>query len=125
MIETARPSPNCAYSQRTPLTAACHTPRRARSGSQDAEVLLRPRPNAARLTGMDYRDIITIEPGKRGGRPCIRHMRIAVADVLGWLAAGMSHQQILTDFPELVEDDIRACLAYAADRERRLLTTSK
>jgi uncharacterized protein (DUF433 family) len=52
-------------------------------------------------------------------------MRIAVADVLGWLAAGQSHQQILTDFPELVEDDIRACLAYAADRERRLLTTSR
>ena len=74
---------------------------------------------------MDCQDIITIEPGKRGGRPCIRHMRIAVADVLGWLAAGLSHQQILTDFPELVEDDIRACLAYAADRERRLLTTSR
>ena len=74
------------------------------------------------LTNMDYQDIITIEPGKRGGRPCIRHMRIAVADVLGWLAAGQSHQQIVADFPELTEVDIRACLAYAADRERRLLT---
>jgi uncharacterized protein (DUF433 family) len=73
---------------------------------------------------MDYRDIITIEPGKRGGRPCVRHMRITVADVLGWLAAGLSHQQIVADFPELTEEDIRACLAYAADRERRLLTTS-
>lgn len=63
-----------------------------------------------------------IEPGKRGGRPCIRHMRIAVADVLGWLAAGQTHTEILDDFPELTEDDIRACLAYAADRERRLVT---
>src|SRR2546421_11601449 len=71
---------------------------------------------------MDYQHIITIEPGKRGGRPCIRHMRIAVADVLGWLAAGQTHEQILDDFPELTEDDIRACLAYAADRERRLVT---
>ena len=51
-------------------------------------------------------------------------MRIAVADVLGWLAAGMSHQQILSDYPELTEEDIRACLAYAADRERRLVTTT-
>ena len=71
---------------------------------------------------MRYQDIITIEPGKRGGRPCIRGMRIAVADVLGWLAAGMSHQEILSEFPELTEEDIRACLAYAADRERRVLT---
>ncbi len=71
---------------------------------------------------MDYQRIITIQPGKRGGRPCIRHMRITVADVLGWLAAGMSHEQILADFPELTEDDIRACLAYAAERERRLFT---
>ena len=60
---------------------------------------------------MDYHGIITIEAGKRGGRPCIRNMRIAVADVLGWLAAGMSHQEIIADFPELTEDDIRACLA--------------
>ena len=74
---------------------------------------------------MNYRDVISIEPGKRGGRPCIRGMRIAVGDVLGWLAAGMSHQQIVSDYPELTEDDIRACLAYAADRERRLLTTAK
>ena len=69
---------------------------------------------------MDYHDIITIEPGKRGGRPCVRGSRIAVADVLGWLAAGMSHDEIRADYPELSEDDIRACLAYAADRERRL-----
>jgi uncharacterized protein (DUF433 family) len=73
---------------------------------------------------VDYQNIISIEPGKRGGHPCIRHMRIAVADVLGWLAAGRSHQQILDDFPELTEQDILACLAYAADRERRLITAS-
>jgi len=73
---------------------------------------------------MNYQSIITIEPGKRGGRPCIRRMRIAVGDVLGWLAAGMSHQQILSDYPELTEEDILACLAYAADRERRVLTAA-
>ena len=70
---------------------------------------------------MDYRDFITIEPGKRGGRPCVRGMRITVADVLGWLAAGMSHADIMADYPDLTEDDIRACLAYAADRERRVI----
>jgi uncharacterized protein (DUF433 family) len=74
---------------------------------------------------MDYKNVITIEPGKRGGRPCVRGMRVAVSDVLGWLAAGMSHEQILSDYPELTEDDIRACLAYAADRERRVLTAAK
>lgn len=73
---------------------------------------------------MNYQDIITIEPGKRGGRPCIRGMRIAVTDVLGWLAAGMTHEEILSDYPELKEEDIRACLAYAADRERRLVTAT-
>jgi uncharacterized protein (DUF433 family) len=74
---------------------------------------------------MNYQGIITIEEGKRGGRPCIRGMRITVSDVLGWLAAGMSHEQIFADYPELTEDDIRACLAYAADRERRLTTAAK
>jgi uncharacterized protein (DUF433 family) len=73
---------------------------------------------------MNYHCVITIEPGKRGGRPCIRGLRIAVADVLGWLAAGMSHEQILADYPELTEEDIRACLAYAADRERRVVTAT-
>lgn len=72
---------------------------------------------------MNYQDIITIEPGRRGGRPTIRGMRIAVGDVLSWLAAGMTYQEILSDYPELNEADIRACLAYAADRERRLVTT--
>ncbi len=65
---------------------------------------------------MDYRDIITIEPDKRGGRPCIRGMRITVYDILGWLAAGMSNDQIIRDFPELTLEDIRAALAFAADR---------
>jgi uncharacterized protein (DUF433 family) len=69
--------------------------------------------------------MISIEPGKRGGRPVIRGTRIAVADVLGWLAAGMTHEQIIADYPEVTEDRIRACLAYAADRERRLTTAAK
>lgn len=74
---------------------------------------------------MNYQEIITIEAGHRGGRPCVRGTRIAVSDVLGWLAAGMSHDEIRADYPELTEDDIRACLAYAADRERRVLTAAK
>ena len=78
-----------------------------------------------RTAKLTYQDIITIEPGKRGGRPTLRGMRIAVADVLGWLAAGMTHEQIVADYPELTEDHIRACLAYAADRERRLVTAAK
>jgi uncharacterized protein (DUF433 family) len=73
---------------------------------------------------MDYQKIITMEPGKRGGRPCIRTMRISVADVLGWLAAGMTHAEIIDAFPELTQEDIRACLEYAADRERRLVTVT-
>ncbi|HTT39850.1 MAG TPA: DUF433 domain-containing protein [Burkholderiales bacterium] len=73
---------------------------------------------------MDYRDIITIEPGKRGGKPCIRGMRITVYDVLGWLAAGMTLEEILADYPELTAEDIRACLSYAADRERSGLIVS-
>ena len=73
---------------------------------------------------MNYQNIITIEPSKRGGRPCIRGMRIAVGDVLGWLAAGMTHEEIISDYPELTEEDIRACLAYAADRECRLVTAT-
>jgi uncharacterized protein (DUF433 family) len=67
---------------------------------------------------MDYRDRITLELDKRGGKPCIRGLRITVQDVLGWLAAGQSEQTIIEDFPELVVDDIRACLAFAADNGR-------
>lgn len=69
---------------------------------------------------IDYRDYITIEPGKRGGKPCIRSMRITVYDVLDWLASGLSEAEILADYPELTQHDIRACLAFAANRERRL-----
>lgn len=68
---------------------------------------------------MDYSKIITIEPGKRSGKPCIRGLRITVYDVLEYLASGMTHEEILTDFPYLTEEDIRACLAFAADRERK------
>ena len=70
---------------------------------------------------MSYRDIITIEPGKRGGKPCIRGMRITVYDVLEYLAAGMKTEEILADFPYLTETDIRACLSYAADREKSIV----
>jgi uncharacterized protein (DUF433 family) len=70
---------------------------------------------------MDYRALITIEPGKRGGKPCIRGLRITVYDVLEYLASGMSEDEILSDLPDLTREDIRACLAFAADRERRLL----
>lgn len=69
---------------------------------------------------MDYRPYITIDPTKRSGKPCIRNLRITVYDVLDNLAAGMTQEQILLDFPYLTPDDIRACLAFAADRERKL-----
>ena len=67
---------------------------------------------------MDYRDRITVGPGKRSGKPCVRGLRIAVHDVLGYLASGMSMEELLHDFPDLEKEDIFACLAYAADRER-------
>ena len=70
---------------------------------------------------MKYKDIITIEPGKRGSKPCIRGMRITVYDILEYLASGMTVQEILSDFPYLTEEDIRACLSYAADREKSLM----
>ncbi len=69
---------------------------------------------------MDYHSIITLEPGKRGGKPCIRGLRITVYDVLSWLASGMTTDEILTDFPELTAGDIVACLSFAADREHKL-----
>lgn len=72
----------------------------------------------------DWRTLITIEPDKRGGRPCIRGMRITVFDVLSYLAAGMTEAEILDDFPYLTAEDIRACLAYAAERERQMLVVS-
>ena len=78
------------------------------------------------ITMKPYKQIITLEPGKRGGKPCIRGMRITVYDVLSYLASGMSQQQIINDFPELTQKDINACLMYAADSERhtRLLQSA-
>ena len=72
---------------------------------------------------MNYKDIITIEPGKRGGKPCIRGMRITVYDVLEYLASGMSYDEILADFPYLTRADIFACLSYAANREHNMLVS--
>ena len=69
---------------------------------------------------MSYQGIITIEPGKRGGAPCIRGLRITVFDVLGWLASGMSVQDILIDFPEITKEDILACLEFASEREKKI-----
>jgi uncharacterized protein (DUF433 family) len=69
---------------------------------------------------MGYSNIITLEPGKRGGKPCVRGLRITVYDVLEYLASGMTHADILRELPFLTEEDILACLAYAADRERKL-----
>ena len=69
---------------------------------------------------MDYRSIITLESRKRGGKPCIRNLRIAVEDVLGWPASGMTMEEVIADYPELTRQDVLACLAYAADRERRV-----
>ena len=73
---------------------------------------------------MDYTDRITIDPAKRGGKPCIRGLRITVYDILEYLASGMSEDEILADFPDLERDDIRASLAFAADREKKLSTAS-
>jgi len=70
---------------------------------------------------MDYRDLITLEAGKRSGKPCIRGMRITVYDVLSYLASGMTYQEVLEDFPYLTQEDIFACLSYAADREQQTL----
>jgi len=67
---------------------------------------------------MDYKSIITFEPGKRSGKPCIRGMRITVYDVLSYLAAGSSAEQVLEEFPYLTKEDVLACLSFAADREK-------
>lgn len=66
----------------------------------------------------NYRDLITIDPNRRSGKPCVRDLRITVADVLGYLASGMSTEEVIADFPELTKDDVLACLAYVADGER-------
>lgn len=83
-----------------------------------------PEDKQVMLPSMDYRSLITIEPGKRGGKPCIRGLRITVTDVLEYLASGMTTEEIIVDFPDLTVDDVRACLAFAADRERKLWTVS-
>jgi uncharacterized protein (DUF433 family) len=70
---------------------------------------------------VSYKNIVTLEPGKRAGQPCIRGMRITVYDVLSYLASGMTTPEILIDFPYLTEEDVLACLSYAADRERQML----
>ena len=74
------------------------------------------------LDHMDWKNRITIDPEKRGGKPCIRGLRMTVYDVLEYLASGMSEEEILKDFPDLTREDIRACLAFAADRERKLVS---
>ncbi len=73
---------------------------------------------------IDYRQHITMEAGKRGGKPCIRKLRITVYDILGWLASGMTPAEIIADFPDLNLDDIKAALAFAADREHHLIAGS-
>lgn len=70
---------------------------------------------------MNYKDYITIEPNKRGGKPCVRGLRITVYEVLEYLASDMTEEEILSDFPDLTKDDLKACIAFAADRERRLM----
>lgn len=74
-----------------------------------------------RIDLMDYREYITIEPNKRGGKPCIRGLRITVYEVLEYLASEMTEEEILADFPDLTKDDLKAAIAFAADRERRLM----
>ncbi len=74
---------------------------------------------------MQYQNIITIEPGKRSGKPCIRGMRITVYDVLSYLASGMTYEELLDDFPYLTKEDIIACLSYAAEREKQTLVVQK
>lgn len=82
--------------------------------------ILTPLPARRSVRAMDYRDRITIDPAVRFGKPIVRGTRITVGDVLSYLAGGMSEDEIIADFPQLARDDIRACLAFAADRERRL-----
>lgn len=84
--------------------------------------LLTTKNGPCKLNPMSYRERITMEPGKRGGKPCIRGFRITVYDVLEYLASGMTEQEILADFPDLEPEDIKACLAFAADRERKFVS---
>lgn len=72
---------------------------------------------------MNYQDYITIDPNKRGGKPCVRGLRITVYEVLEYLASDMTEEQILDDFPDLTKEDLKACIAFAADSERRLMSS--
>jgi len=92
----------------------------AKSGALAPEGLLYSAPAFAYRTNVDYSQIITMEPGKRSSKPCVHGTRITVVDVLEYLASGMTHAEILADFPQLTEADILACLAFAADRESEL-----
>src|SRR6516162_1567149 len=92
------------------------------SGSTGPSGSLSPSDRSPIFTPMNYQDRIVIEPEIRFGKPCIRGTRITVGDVLSYLASGMSEQQILADFPQLTSDDVRACLAFAAERERRVVS---
>ena len=84
-----------------------------------------PEPYPLEWPEMSYEGIITVEPGKRGGQPCIRGMRITVYDVLSYLASGMTEDEVLADFPYLTREDILACLSYAAEREHRMLVANE
>jgi len=81
--------------------------------------------NKIKGSKLEYRNIITISPEKRSGKPCIRNLRITVYDILEYLASGMTIEQILSDFPELTKEDIFACLSFAADRERRSINLNR
>ncbi len=81
-----------------------------------------PNPAEPKLGAMDYHDYITIDPNKRGGKPCVRGLRITVYEVLDYLASDMTEDEILADFPDLTREDFKACIAFAAERERRLVT---
>lgn len=119
---TIRLRPAGARLRRAPLATAGPSNRGQGWGEGRGQNTGRIAPGAAFLYAgaMDYSKIITIEPGKRSGKPCIRGMRMTVTDVLEYLAGGMTHEELLADFPDLTEEDIRACLAFAADRERKL-----
>ena len=81
-----------------------------------------PNPAEPKLETMNYHDYITVDPNKRGGKPCVRGLRITVYEVLDYLASDMTEDEILADFPDLTREDFKACIAFAAERERRLVT---
>lgn len=122
VVHLARVATRAAHG-RSPHTRVCQRKVRVMT-SKDIELRPTIDERQTRVYGhsVDYRDIITIEPGKRGGKPVIRGLRITVDDVLSYLAAGMTADQVVADFPPLTLIDIRAVLAYAADRERRIST---